>query len=117
VQTNLRFARDHVQGPRYVLGPDQRWLGRLTLNEWTVLTAAALWTCLLSLALIQFRPALKRSLRGLAVLSGAASLLLAICLIAALTFRFEEIAIVIVPETNARSGRSEPRAFLLRWGN
>jgi tetratricopeptide (TPR) repeat protein len=39
LRANLQFARNQAQRP--TLSPDrwQRWLGRLTLNEWTVLAA------------------------------------------------------------------------------
>ncbi len=63
VRANLQFARNQVQGPTLPVGRWQRWLNRFTLNEWTVMAAAAAWLLFLLLALLQWRPALKATLR------------------------------------------------------
>src|SRR3974390_2710102 len=34
VRANLQFARNQVQGPTLRAGRWERWLGRLSLNEW-----------------------------------------------------------------------------------
>ena len=63
IRANLQFARNQAQGP--TLAPNRwgRWLNELTLNEWTVLAAAALWLWLGLLTLFQWRSELKRNLR------------------------------------------------------
>ncbi len=74
LRANLQFARNQTAGP--TLAPDrwQRWLSRLTLNEWTFLAAGAVWLWLLLLALLQWQPAWKTTLRGwsaiLAIVAG-----------------------------------------------
>ena len=60
LRANLQFARNQTQGPTLAPSRWQRWLGRLTLNEWTVLAAAAVWLWLLLLAVLQWRPRLSR---------------------------------------------------------
>ena len=59
VRANLQFARNQTQGPAVVPNRWQRWLGRLTLNEWTVLAACAVWLWLVVLAVLQWRPSLR----------------------------------------------------------
>jgi tetratricopeptide (TPR) repeat protein len=105
VRANLQFARNQVQGPSLAVGRWQRWLSRLTLNEWTVMAAAAFWLLFLLLALLQWRPALKASLRRAALAAAAGTILLAGCLAAALCqTRSARIAIVVKPEAVVRAG-------------
>jgi hypothetical protein len=54
----------------------------LSLNEWTGLTAGALWLTFLLLAGMQLRPALRVSLRTVTLITGGATIVLAICLFA-----------------------------------
>ena len=61
---NLRFARSQVQGPTLATGRFEQWLGRLSLNEWTMLTCVAGWLLLVSLTVPYLRPSLRVSLRG-----------------------------------------------------
>jgi tetratricopeptide (TPR) repeat protein len=63
IRANLQFARNQIQGPTLAPARAQRLLGKLTLNEWTLLATAAFWLCFLFLALGEWRPALKRPLR------------------------------------------------------
>ena len=105
VRANLQFARNQVQGPTLPVGRWQRWLGRLTLNEWTAMAAAALWLLFLLLALLQWRPALKATLRTAVLAVAAGTVLLAACLAAALCqARSVRIAIVVKPEAVVRAG-------------
>lgn len=104
VRANLQFARNQIQGPTQPPDRWQRWLGQLTVNEWTVLAVIALWLCLLSLMLAQIRPALKPSLRSLAVGSGCAAVALGACLTTILFANSREIAIVTAQEAAVRSG-------------
>jgi tetratricopeptide (TPR) repeat protein len=104
VRANLQFARNQIQGPTQPPGRVQRLLGQLTVNEWTALVSAALWLCLLSLMLMQIRPALKSSLRNLALGSGLATVALCGCLAVVLSAGSREIAIVNAHEVAVRSG-------------
>ncbi len=105
VRANLQFARNQVQGPTLPVGRSQRWLGRLTLNEWTVMAAAALWLLFVLLALLQWRPSLKPTLRTPVLAAAAATVLLAACLVAAVCqARLARIAIVVKPEVVVHAG-------------
>jgi len=56
LRANLQFVRELVQNPTLQPTRWQHWLGSLTLNEWTVLTAVALWLWLALLTLPQWQP-------------------------------------------------------------
>jgi tetratricopeptide (TPR) repeat protein len=107
VRANLQFARNQIQGPTLPPSRWQRWLGKLTVNEWTVLASVAFWLCLLSLMLMQIRPALKSSLRSFAIGSGIATVTLCVCLATVLFTGSREIAIVTAHEAAVRSGPLE----------
>jgi tetratricopeptide (TPR) repeat protein len=105
LRANLQFARNQTPNPTLSPGRWQRWLGRLTLNEWTLLAAGTVWLWLLLLAVLQWRPALKPALRGyvfsLAILAG----LLCACVAATLReTRFMRTAIVITRDAVVRYG-------------
>jgi len=86
----------------------QIWLGKLTLNEWTLLAALAFWLWLLLLAGLQWRPALRRTLRGYAIGLAVATVLSCACLAAALhESRFEPIVIVTAREVAVHNGPLE----------
>ena len=79
IRANLDFVRNQVQGSTTHERRWQDWLGQLTLNEWTLLTAGAFWLALILFAVRQIRPALVPRLKSvtslfvmLTVLSGAA---------------------------------------------
>ena len=119
LRANLQFARNQVQAPSLSPGRWQRWLGRLTLNEWTLLAAGVVWLWLLLLAVLQWRPALKPALRGyvlsLAILAG----LFCACVAATLReTRFTRTAIVITGEAVVRYGplAESPTAFTVHDG-
>lgn len=120
VRANLQFSRNQVQGP--TLGaPDrwERWLGRLSLNEWTWLAAASVWAWLLLLTLSQWRPALKASLKGCVLWLGAVMLVLCLGFGAAFySARLTRRAIVVAAETTARQAPLEEsqNAFTLHDG-
>jgi len=108
LSANLQFARNQIQGPSLTPGRMQAWLGRLTLNEWTLLTATSLWLLLLSLALLQWRPAFRPALRNWLVFLSATVVLLGACLGAALCFgRYSESAIVVSKDLPVRQGPFE----------
>jgi tetratricopeptide (TPR) repeat protein len=119
VRANLQFARNQVQGPTLPVGRWQRWLSRLTLNEWTATTAAAFWLLFLLLALLQWRPALKATLRTAVLAAAAGTLLLAVCLAGAVCqARLVRIAIVVKPEAVVRAGwfKESKEAFTVHDG-
>jgi tetratricopeptide (TPR) repeat protein len=82
IKANLQFARNQVQGPTLRPSRLQRAFGLLSLNEWTGLTSGALWLTFLLLAVMQVRPALRASLRTVTLITGGATMVLAICLFA-----------------------------------
>ena len=105
VRANIQFARNQVQGPTLPANPWRRWLGQLSLNEWAVLAAAALWALFLLLAAVQWRPALKASLRTPTFVSAGAVVVLAACLGSAYyQQRSFRLAVVIKPEAVVRYG-------------
>ena len=106
VRANLRFARNQVSGAD-AQSPIwwRRWIGHLTLNEWTVLAAVAVWLWFGLLALAQWRPALKKSLGGYTATVGVAAALLSVCLAVAGYDRFQvKPAIVVASEAVVRYG-------------
>ena len=119
LRANLQFARNQAQGPSLSPGRWQRWLGRLTLNEWTLLAVVAVWLWLLLLAVLQWRPALKPALRtyvfSLAILAG----FLCVCATASLRqTRFTRTAIVVSADAVVRYGplAESPTAFTVHDG-
>ena len=105
LRANLQFARNQVQGPTLPPGRWQRWLGRLTLNEWTLLAAAAVWLVLILLAVLQWRPRLKGALRAYIIPLAGMAVLLCTCVIAALRqSRFTRVAIVTARDVAAHNG-------------
>jgi tetratricopeptide (TPR) repeat protein len=119
LRANLQFARNQTPSPTLWPTRWERWLARLTLNEWTVLAAVTVWLWLLLLAALQWRPGLRPALRtyalSLAVLAG----LLCACAAASLReTRFTRTAIVITGEAAVRYGPlpESPVAFTAHDG-
>jgi len=105
VRANLQFARNQTQGPTLSPSRWQRWLGRLTLNEWTVFAAGAVWLWLLLLTGRQWRPGLRAALRGYVLTVAIAAGLLCGCAAAAFyETRLTRVAIVISSEAIVRHG-------------
>lgn len=108
LRANLQFARNQVQGPAFVPNRWQRGLDKLTLNEWTVLAAATVWVLLLLLTTVQWRPTLKRSLRGFLATVAVAAGFSCVCLATAfIQQRFGRTAIVIAQDAMVRHGPLE----------
>ncbi len=119
LRANLQFARNQIQGPTLSPGRWQRWLGRLTLNEWSLLAAAVVWLWLLLLALLQWRPALKLALRSYVISLAILAALLCLCVVAALNqTRFTRTAIVVTRDAVVRYGplAESPTAFTVHDG-
>jgi tetratricopeptide (TPR) repeat protein len=104
LRANLQFVRNQVQGPTLMPNRWQRWLAKLTVNEWTGLASVGLWVWLLSLALAQFRPGLKPAFRGTTLFSGIASAVLCLCLGFAVLTNPPQTAIVIAHEALVHNG-------------
>lgn len=105
VRANLQFARNQRQGPTLAPSRWQRWLGRLTLNEWTLLAVGAAWLWLLLLTVLQAWPALRPSLKGYVLVMAIATGLLGSCVAAAwYEGRFTRTAVVITGEAIVRHG-------------
>jgi tetratricopeptide (TPR) repeat protein len=104
-QANLRFARAQVQGTTLAESWLERFLGKLSLNEWTWAAAGAVWVFFLLLTLRQVRPAWKRSMRSWLVADGLAAVLLCGALGAAYyQARGEPVAIVVASDAVVRQG-------------
>ena len=119
LRANLQFARNQVQGPTLRTSRWQRWLGALGLNEWTWLSAGAIWVTFALLTVRQFRPALAKPLKNWTFAASAVAVLLVACLVLALAgSSTHQTAIVIAPEAAVRSGPFEgsPSAFTVRDG-
>jgi hypothetical protein len=119
IRANLQFARNQVQGPTLVRTRSQRWLGKLTMNEWSLLAAGAIWVLLLLLALLQWRPALRPALRGFVVVTAIVAVLLCACLAAAWSETHSTRTVVVIgPEAAVHNGPFDesPTAFRLNDG-
>jgi tetratricopeptide (TPR) repeat protein len=77
---NLRFARNQVQGPTFAPGRASLWLGKLSLNEWTLMACAAAWLWMLLLSLAYLRPSLRPVLKGWSLATVLATILACTCL-------------------------------------
>ncbi len=66
LRANLQLARTRARGGSVYHADRWRdWLGRLSLNEWAWLTAAAVWAFFILLAAGQWRTEVKAGLREL----------------------------------------------------
>ena len=119
LRANLQFARNQTPAPTLSPSRWQRWLGRLTLNEWTVLAAVVLWLWLLLLAILRWRPNLRLVLRAYVFSLAVLAALLCACAATALQeTRLTRAAIVITHEATARYGplAESPAAFTVHDG-
>jgi tetratricopeptide (TPR) repeat protein len=104
VNANLQFARNQAQLPTLLPSRWQRWLGKLTLNEWTLASAAALWAWLLLMAVGQLRTDLKPVLRAVTRSAGVATVAFCALLGAAWQSRSIERAVVVTRNAAVRQG-------------
>jgi tetratricopeptide (TPR) repeat protein len=109
IRANLQFARNCVVGGAYRPAPGwRRWTSRLTLNEWTVLTAGSLWVGFALLMLGEARPGRSRELRRYVLASGLVGVFCAAGLLLAWRERFlNTVAIVIQREVVMHHGPLE----------
>ncbi len=106
IRANLQFARNSVNaGAGTGSAWWQRTIQRLTLDEWTLLVTVVFWTWLLVLALGQWRPSMKPSLRGLTLAAAAALVVCGTGFALAWNARYRvEWAIVVAREAVVRNG-------------
>jgi tetratricopeptide (TPR) repeat protein len=104
VRADLQFIRARVQGPTISPAGWQRWFATLTVNEWAMLTAAALWVWLALAIVTQFRPALKQSLRALLWCGGIATFVCGGCLSTAWSSDSTKTAIVTAKDAVVHNG-------------
>jgi tetratricopeptide (TPR) repeat protein len=107
VRANLQFARGQAGGgaPAVPGGLWTRWAGRLTVDEWTEITAGFVAVFFLVLTARQLRPALKKSTSGLVTALAAGCVWWTACLGLAGYARFSaRSSVVIVPEAVVRLG-------------
>src|SRR5438552_2679795 len=74
----------------------RRWTGHLTLSEWSALVSVAAWLWFILLALPQWRPALKKPLRGYTATAGLVAAFLSACLALNYYDRFETQSAIVV---------------------
>jgi tetratricopeptide (TPR) repeat protein len=119
LRANLQFARNQTPSPTLPPSRWQRWMGRLTLNEWTLLASGAVWLWLGLLAALQWRPALRPVLRTYVYSLAVLVVLLCASVVAALREgRFVRTAVVVSREASVRYGplAESPTAFTVHDG-
>lgn len=97
IRANLQFARGAVQGN--TAGSHrlwQRWGRQLTLNEWTLLTAACVWLGVALQVAGQFKPAFKGQLRRSTLVALITGSVCASGLISACAERFADAPAVVI---------------------
>jgi tetratricopeptide (TPR) repeat protein len=107
IAANLRIARAQAgTNPASLPGSRwTRWIGWLTLNEWTLCAAVSVGCFFLILAARQFLPGFNRSAGGITVTLAITSIWLLACLGMSINQQLvEKSAIVIVPEAVVRRG-------------
>lgn len=119
LRANLQFARNQVQGPTAPANKWQQFLGKLTVNEWTLLASGAVWGWLLLLCAIQLRPALRLTLRGYVIGFAIAIVVLGSCLGSALYENSVcQTAVVVTRDAPVHNGPLEEsqKAFVVHDG-
>src|SRR5262249_54460599 len=107
VRANLQFARNQAQGPTLVPNRWFQWLHKLTLNEWTMLAACALWLSLLLFTAVQWRPAWKSHLRGWLALAALGTAISCSCLGLALHRAYSSPTAIITHDAIVQQGPVE----------
>ena len=105
IRANLQFARNQVQGPTISAPGWQRWLNKLSLNEWTWLGAACLWLWFALLIIAQWRSLSLAIPRKVIITLGMITVLVNACLLVALKVEgFTKKAVVVTAEAVVRQG-------------
>jgi tetratricopeptide (TPR) repeat protein len=104
LSANLQFARNQVQGPKIKSSAWQRWLGTLSVNEWTWLCVTGVWITFGLLIARQLKPALVPALGNWTWLTAGSTAILCACLASAFSQSAgERIAIVTVTDATVRN--------------
>lgn len=104
VQFNLAFARKRVTSGEPAADPLlQRLLAGLTLDEWTLLAAAAFWIAMLLLAAGELRESFRATARRYALMAGITAMLGAAAVLVYRSFQ-DGKAVIVVGEAVVRSG-------------
>jgi tetratricopeptide (TPR) repeat protein len=119
LRANLQLARTRARGGSMYHG--NRWVALVSwlgLNEWAVLLMAAFWVLFILLAVGQWRPEFKASVRSYVWLAGGAFVVFFVCLGTMHNEYRSPSAIVVVGETEVRNGPLEesPGIFKVRDG-
>lgn len=120
IRANLKFARAAVPGNNARSSPLDRALNILTLNERGILTAAAIWIWFGSLALAQFRPLVRTTLRPITTAAAIVTLCFGAWYVQGLIERAANRKVVVVmPTSVVRFGPLEESqvSFNVRDGN
>jgi tetratricopeptide (TPR) repeat protein len=105
LRANLMFVRNQVEGATLRESSWQKWVGTLTLNEGTILTAMFFWALFALLALRQFKPALAPKLRTATRLAVVLTVFSATILGLQAANHFNaSVAVVTVADATTRSG-------------
>jgi len=105
IRANLDFVRDRVQGETLRESRRQMWLGQLTLNEWTLLVAAAFWLTFILLVAKQIRPTLAAKLKGATWVFASLTIFSGTILgVQAANHFSRQTAVIISSEAGAQSG-------------
>jgi hypothetical protein len=105
IRANLGFVRNQVQGATIRESRWQDWMGSLTLNEGTLLTAVFFWLLFALLAARQIRPALMPKLRNMTRLAVVLTIFSGTVLALQAANHFNSfVAVVTGAEVTARSG-------------
>lgn len=116
VRYNLQFARKKVSGTETVRGSlISRALSTLSVNEWTVLAAIALWVWMILLAVREWRPVWRRAVSGYTATAGVVTFVIAGCVAGAASQQSRAEAVVCVAEAIVRSGPLEEAKVLHQW--
>ena len=115
---NLQFARAQVQGPTIRARLWQRVLSQLTVNEWTVLAATAMWLAFALLIAGKIRPPLAARLRRYTQLTVFCTAFFGACAFAAVNEAAVRMAIVARADVTVRNGPFDesPNAFAAHDG-
>jgi tetratricopeptide (TPR) repeat protein len=119
IRANLQFARNQVQSPTVAVPGWQKWLQKLSLNEWTWLGVVCFWAWLGVLILTRWRSELRVPLKKFAITLGLAAVLANAGLFGALQVdRVLQTAVIVVPEAVVRLGPLDEsqKAFIAHDG-